>query len=111
MSVLKEKLTSLINNWNTEIDTNSNSQKLIDIDTAFEDLFYRHIVHICFGEDVSDMQIEMEFPKQNTRKKVSLAEAIYGYNASVTELSTTKWLHPAYQAIRRVTGIKHLTSY
>ena len=109
--VLKDKLNSLIDKWTNQIDENPDKQKVIDIATAVEDLLCRSIVHICFGEDVSDMQVEIEFPKENTRKKLTLAEALNEYNTSVTELSANKWLHPVYKTIRNVTGIKHLTNY
>ena len=116
MDVLKDKLNAWIDQINAEIDASPNGQTVNDIAVSFEKLFCRNIVHISFGEDVSDMKIEIDFLKNPTgsefaRKSVPLAEAIHEYNDIMFSLGPSKWLNPVYQAIRSVTGIKYLTSY
>ena len=54
MDVLKSKLNVLIDKWNTEIEASPEGKTVIDISTVFEELFCRNIVHISFGEDVSE---------------------------------------------------------
>ena len=62
MDVLKDKLANMIAKWDNEITASSDGKMTIDMALVFEELFCRNIVHICFGEDVSDMLIETEFP-------------------------------------------------
>ena len=116
MDVMKDKLNAWIDKRNAEIDANPDNETVVDIGFTFEKLFCRNIIHICFGEDVSDMQIEMDFRKspgssEFLRRSVTISEAIHEFDDSIIELAGSKWLNPIYQAIRSVTGIKNLTSY
>ena len=61
MEVLKEKLANMIAKWNDEISSSSEGKTIVDLALVFEQLFCKHIVHICFGEDVSDMLVETAF--------------------------------------------------
>ena len=85
MEVLKEKLALMVTAWNNEIDANANGKTTIDIAQVFEKLFCSNIVHICFGEDMSDMQIDIDFrnPATDTgfeRRTVNLAQAIHEFD-------------------------------
>ena len=116
MEVLKDKLNAFIDEINAEIDASPHGCTINDIAISFEKLFFSTIVHISFGEDVSDMQIEMDFRKSTTssefvRKTVPLAEGIHEIIEATFQLIPFKWLNPIYQAIRSVTGIKNLTGY
>ena len=82
METMKDKLNSWIDKRNAEIEANQNGQTVIDIGFTFEELFSRNIVHICFGEDVSDMPVEIDFrngPNNSefVRRSVPIAEAIH----------------------------------
>ena len=87
--VLKEKLAIKIAKWNTQICQSEDGKSVIDLPVEFEDLFCRNIVQICFGEDVSDMLVDTEFPSTSsagppyTLKKVSLVASIHEYNRTV----------------------------
>ena len=61
LEVLKDKLDILITGWNREIEASPNGKCTTDIAIVFEKLFCSMIVHICFGEDVSDMPVETDF--------------------------------------------------
>ena len=85
MKVLKDKLNAFIDEINAEIDASPYGCTINDIAISFEKLFFSTIVHISFGEDVSDMQIEMDFRLNATssefvRKTVPLAEAIHEFD-------------------------------
>ena len=101
MEVLKGKLSAWIDEINTEIDANPNHEAIVDIGYAFEKLFCRNIVHTCFGEDVSDMEIEIDFRKdlessEFIRRRVSLGEAIHEVEDATFKLVGFKWLNPVY---------------
>ena len=87
--VLKEKLALKIAKWNDQINQSPDGKSVIDLPVEFEDLFCRNIVQICFGEDVSDMLVETEFPNtensgpQYILKKVSLITSIHEYNRNM----------------------------
>ena len=101
LEVLKEKLHNAINTWQAEIESSQNQQTVIDIAVEFEKLLCRNIVHICFGEDVSDMEFDFdvrvtEDGKDFVRKKIKLAEAIHEFDDSVIGILFLKWLNPIY---------------
>jgi cytochrome P450 len=116
MEVLKEKLADMVTAWQNEIDESQDGQLTIDIAKVFERLFCRNIVHICFGEDVSTMQIDYDFvnPTQNPtfiRKSVDLATAIHEFNDQCVEEIFMKQFNPLYKVARKVTGIHNFTKF
>ena len=83
--VLKEKLNAWVDKYNSEIDASEDHQTIVDLGVTFEKLFCSNIVHICFGEDVSDMTIEIDVPDDRlswnwTRKTMILSEAIHSFS-------------------------------
>ena len=64
MVVLKEKLKNLVTNWIEEIESNPKGETVIDMALVFEKLFCGNIVHISFGEDVSDILIDTDWPTE-----------------------------------------------
>ena len=84
--VLKEKLAFKIEKWSDQISKSPDGKTVIDLPVEFEDLFCRNIVQICFGEDVSDMLVETEFPNTESTgppyvlKKVPFVKAIHELN-------------------------------
>ena len=60
MDVLKDKLKDMVTRWLEEIEANQDDKTVIDMAQVFDKLFCSNIVHICFGEDVSDMLIEID---------------------------------------------------
>ena len=100
--VLKEKLTTKIAKWNEEIKASPDARTIIDLPVEFEDLFCRNIVQICFGEDVSDSLVEVEFPNEDSKepayvlKKVPLNKAIHEVNRTMIAGIPAKNLNPLY---------------
>ena len=85
MCVLKEKLNHWVERHNAEIDASEDQQTVVDLASTFEKLFCSNIVHICFGEDVSDMTIEIDVPEHRmswnwSRKTMTLSEAINAFS-------------------------------
>lgn len=81
-----------------------------------EKIFTSTIVTLCFGEDMSDVIFDIDVRDSKTtsglvRKELTFAEAVLEIIDQITELAPTKWSNPVYQAIRKLTGIKNLTSY
>ena len=74
---------------------------VIDLGHTFEKFFTRNIVHVCFGEDVSDMQIEIDIPRDAKssefyRKTVSLNIAIRECFTQMVNISPTKNFRSLY---------------
>lgn len=113
--VLKDKLATKIAGFNDSIANSSDGKVTIDLPVEFEDLFCRNIVHICFGEDVSDMLVDTEFPSPDGKgyemKKVSLVKAIHELNRTMLGGIIFKNMNPFYQAARKLTGKKTFTEY
>ena len=62
MLVLKDKVGKWIDKRNGEIEASADKQAIVDIAKSFERLFCRNIVYISFGEDISDTEVEIEYP-------------------------------------------------
>ena len=89
---------------------------MVDLACTFEKLFCSNIVHICFGEDVSDLTIDIDVPEHRmswnwSRKTMILSEAIHAFSQQVIDQMGFKWLNFFYQAARKVTGVKDFTNY
>lgn len=54
MDVLKEKIEAAIDKWNKAIEESSDGSHDIDITVEFERIFASNIIHISFGEDITD---------------------------------------------------------
>ena len=81
MIVVKEKVGKWIDKRQKEIEASQDEVAIVDIGKSFERLFCRIIVHICFGEDISETLIEIDVasdPKSSEyeRQKLCLPEAI-----------------------------------
>jgi len=114
LDVLKVKLNTQIVKWEAEID--SKGSTTVDAFADMEKIFTSTIVHLCFGEDMSDVIFDIDVRDSKTtsglvRKELTFAEAVLEIIDQITELAPTKWSNPVYQAIRKLTGIKNLTSY
>ena len=75
--------------WLKEIEESVDGNTKIDIAIEFEKLIARNIVHISFGEDISDMIVETDIPDSPgstkfIRKKLTLSEATH--NAVFTSM-------------------------
>ena len=79
--VVKDYAEKWIEKRNKEIEASTDKQAIVDIAKSFERLYCRNIVYICFGEDISETEVEIEYsdeaegPSYKT-KKVNLSEAI-----------------------------------
>ena len=60
MIVVKEKVEKWIDKRQKEIQVSKDKVATVDIGKSFERLFCRIIVHICFGEDISETLIEID---------------------------------------------------
>ena len=60
MLVVKEKAEKWIDKREKEIEASQAKEATVDIGKSFERLFCRIIVHICFGEDISETLIEID---------------------------------------------------
>ena len=80
MLVFKEKVEKWIDKRTGEIEASTDQITIVDIAKSFEKLFCRNIVHICFGEDISEILIDADCAIdgngfQYERKKLCLPEA------------------------------------
>jgi cytochrome P450 len=60
MLVVKEKVELWVEKRHKEIQDSKENVALVDISKSFERLFCKNIVHICFGEDISETLIEID---------------------------------------------------
>ena len=74
-------------------------------------------MHISFGEDVSDMKIEMNYRKNGrgskdfVRESLTLSEAIHEFDSAMFEAAAFKDLNPLYRVARKLTGRKVYTKW
>ena len=54
LKTLKVKLMTTFVSWGTLISQSKHGHHDIDMATEFSDVLARNIIHICFGEDLSD---------------------------------------------------------
>ena len=54
LKTLKEKITEPCQEWLTKIRQSESKSTVIDMADEFEKIFSKNIIHIAFGEDVSD---------------------------------------------------------
>lgn len=54
LQTLKVKLMDMFVNWGNLISQSTDGFHDIDMATEFSDVLARNIIHICFGEDLSD---------------------------------------------------------
>ena len=81
MLVFKEKVEKWIDKRTGEIEASTDQITIVDIAKSFEKLFCRNIVHICFGEDISEILIDADCAIDGNglkyeRKKLCLPEAL-----------------------------------
>ena len=99
LDVLKVKLNTQIVKWEAEID--SKGSTTVDAFADMEKIFTSTIVHLCFGEDMSDVifDIDVRDSESSTglvRKELKFAEALLEIIDQITELAPTKWSNPVY---------------
>lgn len=58
LETLKSFLISTFTRWAEQIDKNGGSHE-VNMASEFSDILARNIIHICFGEDLSDTLIEL----------------------------------------------------
>lgn len=84
LQILKIKITESFQNWMQAIDQSGDGSVTIDITQEFELIFARSIIHIAFGEDINDEEIEVymrtdpdcqkPFKKQSVKLNTALKE-------------------------------------
>merc|ERR1719464_445111 len=101
----------MVTKWNDAIAASPEESHVVDLAQVFEKLFCSNIVHICFGEDVSEeMQFEIDFRNKDKpgpdfiRKTVTLGEAIVEYDNQCLASLPFKQFNPLYQIARALTG-------
>jgi hypothetical protein len=63
LETLKVKLMETFTGWNKIIDESKQDCHVINMATEFSDILARNIIHICFGEDLSDESITLQVLK------------------------------------------------
>ena len=82
MLVVKEKVEEWIDERNREIDSSIDSNKtVVDIGLSFERMFSKIITQICFGEDISSSEVDIEYTTdpigfKYNKKKMCIPEAL-----------------------------------
>ena len=115
--VIKEKVQDWIDKRNAEIEASSDRKAVVDVAKPFERLFCRNIVHICFGEDISATELEIEVVegadanKNQTllTKRVCFPEAVSIIVDQCCQASLTKIFIEPVKIARKIIGIKNLT--
>ena len=79
LETLKVKLVETFSKWEERI-LQSNGQGIeVNMATEFSDILARNIIHICFGEDISDELIELDVLEDGTwkPKTMPIKDSIY----------------------------------
>lgn len=109
IEVLKEKLHDQCSKWIAQIERDGAVE--VDISQEFNNIFTRNIIHIAFGEDVSDQMIEiyiktdLEGRTPMVLKTIEFGQAIRLIGDAVTTISLKlKVTNPLYRIIYGTTG-------
>lgn len=110
LEVLKDKTAAKCENWLTQM-TPSHNSTVIDISKVFSNLFARSIIHIAFGEDISDQKLRL-FHKTDLEGLTPMVETEMTFDFAIDrvmeQVGTTlkhKLTNPLYSAIYNRTGI------
>lgn len=100
LETLKDKTESTFNKWTEEITKKGSVE--INMAKEFSEILARNIIHVCFGEDLSDELFSLKVKEGNDYvvKEMTVKEAIYviidqvcfTFYANVT--SPINWLYP-----------------
>ena len=106
----------MVNEWSSAIEASPDHSTVIDLAIVLEKLLCRTMVIITFGEDISDLEIEMDVrtgpgSSEFVRKSLPLAQAAREFDDAVFDHAPFKWQSRWYQGLRSLTGIKHFTSH
>ena len=79
LQTLKIKLMDTFGSWDKKIDASRNGCHEINMATEFSDILARNIIHICFGEDLSDELITLHVKNDGkwSTKALTIKESIY----------------------------------
>ena len=69
VEILKEKLEENCLTWIEEIKKSEGGYTEIDLPKVFRMMFTRNIIHISFGEDISQEEIEIWYAKDKNKRK------------------------------------------
>lgn len=115
---LKGLLEERIEKWNAEIDASPDKKTVIDITIIFNEILTSNISVLCFGEDISMQQIDLDVRKSKNgsdftlvRKRVTLAKALNEMPDQVIISAGFKTQNPLYQLARKLTGRKNFTEW
>ena len=116
--VLKNTVEKTFAKWIAEIEASPDKKIVIDISDEFAKLLARNIITICFGEDITNTELEINMRETRigsdfnlTLKKVTLPIALIETLELTSTESGFKWMNPFYQMARKLTGIKDFTDY
>ena len=79
LETLKVKLVETFTKWTIKIEQSQGKGIEINMATEFSDILARNIVHICFGEDLSEEHIELKVQEEGvwTPKSMAIKDSIY----------------------------------
>ena len=79
LETLKTKLTDTFTIWAKRIDESEGKGIEINMATEFSDILARNIIHICFGEDLSDDTLELQVFEEGVwkTKTVTIKDSIF----------------------------------
>ena len=110
LEVFKDKTAAHCENWLQQMTPDENST-VIDISKVFSNLFARNIIHIAFGEDISDQKLKL-FNKTDLEGLTPMVETEMTFDLAIDrvmeQVGTTlklKLTNPLYFAIYNKTGI------
>lgn len=116
LEVLKQITAKFATKWQAEIDGSDGKSKTFSV-KEFQEIFGQNMVHIVFGEDITDQLFELQVPqgkgsKKFESKKFDINSALEIVMAQVLEGNFYKSMHPIGMLIKMSTGKRvSLTAY
>ena len=111
IEIFKEKLEEHCLQWIDEIKASEGGYTEIDLPKVYRMMFTRNIIHISFGEDLSQQEIEIWYardsdrPRELTLTKMKFGEALEAVGAQIVVVSVgLKLGNPLYRVIFSTTG-------
>lgn len=107
LEVLKDKIEEDCLQWMAEIEASEEKQTTIDISKVFNRLYSRSIIHICFGEDISDQRLTIAVPKEGRNinqlhdEEITVPEAIVECTEMGIQDIRLKMVNPLFPLLYR----------
>ena len=84
LEIMKDKMEEDCEKWKKEIEESANKETTVDFMYIFNRIFGRLIIHICFGEDISNIMLDIWAREPGKDETILEKKKLTIYNATST---------------------------